>query len=39
MGTDGRHGFEEGSYVTFQDVKGMNEVNGEKFKIAVPSKY
>jgi hypothetical protein len=39
MGTDARHGFEEGQYVTFQDVKGMEELNGQVFKIAVPSKY
>ena len=37
MSTDTRHGFEEGSFVTFQGVKGMTEVNGQEFKIAVPS--
>ncbi len=38
MGTDSRHGFEEDSYVTFQDVKGMTEVNGQEYKIKVTSK-
>lgn len=37
MSTDTRHGFEDGSYVTFQGVKGMEEVNGKEFKITVPS--
>jgi hypothetical protein len=39
MSTDTRHGFEEGSYVTFTGVKGMTEVNDKEFKIAVPSVY
>ncbi len=39
MGTDSRHGFEDDTYVTFQDVKGMTEVNGGEFKITVTSKY
>ncbi len=39
MGTDSRHGFEDDTYVTFQDVKGMTEVNGAEFKITVTSKY
>ena len=39
MGTDARHGFEEGTYVTFQDVKGMTEVNGKEFKIETTSKF
>ena len=37
MATDTRHGFEDGSYVTFHGVKGMTEVNGKEFKITVPS--
>ncbi len=37
MSTDTRHGFEDGSYVTFHGVKGMTEVNDREFKIAVPS--
>ncbi len=39
MSTDTRHGFEEGTYVTFHGVKGMTEVNGQEFKITVPSLY
>jgi hypothetical protein len=39
MSTDTRHGFEDGSYVTFQGVKGMTEINNQEFKIAVPSLY
>ena len=39
MSTDVRHGFEDDSYVRFQDVKGMAEVNDHEFKISVPSKY
>jgi hypothetical protein len=39
MSTDTRHGFEDGSYVTFHGVKGMTEVNNQEFKIAVPSLY
>ena len=39
MSTDTRHGFEDGTYVTFQGVKGMEEVNGKEFKITVPSAY
>jgi hypothetical protein len=39
MSTDTRHGFEEGTYVTFTGVKGMTEVNGKEYKIAVPSLY
>ena len=37
MSTDTRHGFEDGSYVIFQGVKGMTELNDKEFKIAVPS--
>ena len=37
MSTDTRHGFEDGSYITFQGVKGMTELNDREFKIAVPS--
>lgn len=37
MSTDTRHGFEDGSFVTFHGVKGMTEVNDQEFKIAVPS--
>ncbi|CAF4464588.1 unnamed protein product, partial [Rotaria sp. Silwood2] len=39
MSTDTRHGFEDGSYVTFHGVKGMTEVNGQEFKISVPSPF
>ncbi|CAF3320403.1 unnamed protein product [Rotaria socialis] len=39
MSTDTRHGFEDGSYVTFHGVKGMTEVNEREFKISVPSPY
>ncbi|CAF1423228.1 unnamed protein product [Adineta steineri] len=39
MSTDTRHGFEDGSYVTFHGVKGMTEVNEKEFKIAVPSPF
>ncbi|CAF1279762.1 unnamed protein product [Rotaria sordida] len=39
MSTDTRHGFEDGSYVTFHGVKGMTEVNEQEFKISVPSPY
>ena len=38
MSTDTRHGFEEGTYITFEGVKGMTEVNHQEFKITVPSK-
>lgn len=38
LGTDARHGFEEDSYVSFQDVKGMTELNGKEFQIKVTSK-
>ncbi|CAF3376655.1 unnamed protein product [Rotaria socialis] len=39
MSTDTRHGFEDGSYVTFHGVKGMTEINDQEFKISVPSPY
>jgi len=39
MSTDTRHGFEDGSFVTFHGVKGMTELNGQEFKIAVPSPF
>ncbi|CAF1335638.1 unnamed protein product [Rotaria sordida] len=39
MSTDTRHGFEDGSYVTFQGVQGMTEVNDHEFKISAPSPY
>ncbi|UJR08635.1 hypothetical protein I4U23_012894 [Adineta vaga] len=39
LGTEQRHGFEEGTYVTFQGVKGMVEVNNKEFQITVPSPY
>ena len=39
MSTDTRHGFEDGTYVTFQGVKGMEEVNDREFKINVPSMF
>lgn len=34
-----RHGFEDGCYVTFAEVKGMNEINGREFKIKVLGPY
>ena len=34
-----RHGFEDGMYVTFSEVKGMTEVNGKEFKIKVTGPY
>ena len=37
MPVDTRHGFEDGSYVTFSGVKGMTELNGREFKITTPS--
>jgi hypothetical protein len=37
MSTDTRHGFEDGSFVTFQGVKGMTEVNNQEIKIVVTS--
>lgn len=37
LGTDARHGFEDDSYVTFHDVKGMTELNGKEFQIKVTS--
>ncbi|CAF4263921.1 unnamed protein product, partial [Rotaria sordida] len=30
-----KHGFEDGSYVTFHGVKGMTEINDREFKITV----
>ncbi len=39
MATEARHGFEDGTYVTFHGAQGMTEVNGQEFRIAVPSKY
>ncbi|CAF4044643.1 unnamed protein product, partial [Rotaria sordida] len=30
-----KHGFEDGSYVTVHDVKGMTEINDREFKITV----
>ncbi|CAF3464770.1 unnamed protein product [Rotaria sp. Silwood1] len=39
MSMDARHGFEEGSYVTFHGVQGMTEVNEHEFKISVPSPF
>lgn len=39
MSTDTRHGFEDGSYVTFHGVKGMEEVNDQEFKINVTSSF
>lgn len=38
MGVDSRHGFEDDQIVTFQDVKGMTEVNNKPFKIKATSK-
>ncbi|CAF3847756.1 unnamed protein product [Rotaria sp. Silwood1] len=37
--THTRHGFEDGSYVTFHGVKGMTEVNDREFKISVTSPF
>ena len=34
-----RHGFEDGMYVTFSEVKGMSEVNEKEFKIKVYGPY
>lgn len=39
MSVDTRHGFEDGTYVTFNDVKGMEEVNEKEFKINVTSAW
>ena len=39
MSTETRHGFEDGSIVSFQDVQGMTEVNDKEFKITVTSEY
>ena len=39
MGIDTRHGFEDDQIVTFQDVKGMTEVNDKQFKIKVTSPF
>ena len=36
---DKRHGFEDGDYITFKEVKGMTEVNGKLFKITVKSPH
>lgn len=30
---DRRHGFSDGDTVTFREVEGMTEVNGQKYKI------
>lgn len=30
-----RHDLEDGTYVTFQEVKGMTELNGKEFQIKV----
>ena len=36
---DKRHGFEDGDYITFKEVKGMTEVNGKTFKITFKSPH
>ena len=36
---DKRHGFQDGDWITFYEVEGMTEVNGQKFKIKVLSPY
>jgi ubiquitin-activating enzyme E1 len=36
---EARHGFEDGSFVKFDEVKGMTEVNGREFKIKVLGPY
>jgi len=36
---ENRHGFEDGCYVTFTEVKGMDEVNGREFQIKVLGPY
>lgn len=36
---DKRHGFEDGDYVRFKEVKGMTEVNGPIFRIKFKSPY
>lgn len=33
------HGFEDGDFVSFREVKGMTEVNEKIFKITVKSKH
>lgn len=36
---DKRHGFEDGDYISFKEVKGMTQVNGKQFKIVVKSPH
>lgn len=36
---DKRHGYEDGDWVTFREVEGMTEVNGQKFQIEVLSPF
>ncbi len=38
MASNTRHDFEPDSEVIFEDVKGMTEVNGQVYKVSVPSK-
>lgn len=36
---DKRHGFEDGDWVTFKEVKGMEQVNGKLYQITVKSPH
>jgi len=36
---DKRHGFDDGDWVTFTEVEGMSEINGQKFQITVKSPF
>jgi ubiquitin-activating enzyme E1 len=36
---ESRHGFEDGHYIVFNEVKGMTELNGKEFKIKVLGPY
>jgi ubiquitin-activating enzyme E1 len=36
---ENRHGFEDGDWIIFREVEGMDEINGQKFQIKVVSPY
>jgi len=36
---ESRHGFEDGDWVVFKEVEGMNEINGKEFKIIITGPY
>lgn len=36
---DERHGFEDGDWVTFREVKGMTEINGQEYQVEVVSPF